>query len=64
MIYSEMKFRITAKWAICLALACAAWPVNAQKKPQQQLKPLAGPRATALRITWLYITASTSSEAL
>jgi hypothetical protein len=47
---------------LALALACAASPVFAQKKPQQQVKPLAGPRATALRITWLYITASTSSE--
>ncbi|HKN20494.1 MAG TPA: hypothetical protein VJX73_03705 [Terracidiphilus sp.] len=45
-----------------LALACAAWPAHADKKPQQQVKPMAGPRATALRATWLYITASTGSE--
>ncbi len=64
MILLVMKRRIfTIRiLAFCLALACAASPVNAQKKPQQQVKPLAGPRATALRITWLYITASTSSE--
>jgi hypothetical protein len=46
----------------CLALACTAVPAHADKKPQQQVKPLAGPRATALRITWLYITASTSAQ--
>ncbi len=52
-------FRILA---LCLALACAAFSAYAEKKPQQQVKPMAGPRATALRITWLYITASTGSE--
>jgi hypothetical protein len=30
-------------------------PAGGQKKPQQQEKPMAGPRATPLRITWLYI---------
>ncbi len=62
MIYPEMKLRITATWAICLALACAAWLAHADKKPQQQVKPMAGPRATALRVTMLYITPSTSAQ--
>ncbi len=48
--------------ALGLALACAAWPASADKKAQQQVKPMAGPRATALRITWLYITPSTSAQ--
>jgi hypothetical protein len=47
--------------ALGLVLACAA-SAAADKKPQQQVKPLAGPRATALRVTTLYITASTASE--
>jgi hypothetical protein len=29
--------------AFCLALACAAWSGSADKKPQQQVKPMAGP---------------------
>ena len=48
--------------AFCLALTGAAWPAATDKKPQQQVKPMAGPRATALRITWLYITPSTSAQ--
>ena len=45
-----------------LALACAILPAHADKKPQQQVKPMAGPRATTLRVTWLYITPSTGSQ--
>jgi hypothetical protein len=45
-----------------LALICAASPAHADKKPQQQVKPLAGPRATALRVTMLYITPSTDAQ--
>jgi hypothetical protein len=48
--------------APCLTLICAARPAVADKKPQQQVKPMAGPRATALRVTWLYITPSTSAQ--
>ena len=63
-------FRILAPaLSLGLALACAApaalsaaWPASADKKPQQQVKPMAGPRAAALRITWLYITPSTSAQ--
>jgi outer membrane protein assembly factor BamD (BamD/ComL family) len=49
-------------FALGLALACAAGFASADKKPQQQVKPMAGPRATALRVTWLYITPSTSAQ--
>ncbi len=45
-----------------LALPCAALPVHADKKPPQQVKPMAGPRATVLRITWLYITPDNSAQ--
>ena len=48
--------------AFGLALACAVSPAHADKKPQQDVKPMAGPRATALRITWLYISPDTGSE--
>jgi hypothetical protein len=57
MILSVMKPRILAVSALSfgLALLCAGMPAGGQKKPQQQEKPMAGPRATPLRITWLYI---------
>ena len=48
--------------ALTLALAFAALPALADKKPQQQEKPMAGPRATALRVTWLYISPDKSSQ--
>jgi hypothetical protein len=48
--------------AYALALLCGAPPAYADKKPQQQVKPMAGPRATTLRITWLYITPSTGAQ--
>ena len=59
-----MKRRILKICAVALglALACAAAPASADKKPQQQVKPMAGPRATTLRVTWLYITPSTGSQ--
>lgn len=47
--------------ALTLALACAL-SAHAQKKPPQMVKPMAGPRATPLRITWLYITPSKSAQ--
>jgi len=53
----------------CLALSCCAGPAFARpgfgskdKKPDQIVKPMAGPRATALRVTWLYISPDTSSQ--
>ncbi len=45
-----------------VALACAALPALSQKKPPQLVKPMAGPRATALRVTWLYISPDTSAQ--
>ncbi|HVN92058.1 MAG TPA: hypothetical protein VMT38_00105 [Terracidiphilus sp.] len=48
--------------AFGVALACVALSALADKKPQQEVKPLAGPRATVLRITPLYISPDTNSE--
>jgi len=47
-------------------LSCAvlslALGASGQKKQQQMEKPLAGPRATALRVTWLYVTADKEAQ--
>jgi hypothetical protein len=48
--------------AFGLGLAFAVSPVHAEKKPQQDVKPMAGPRATVLRVTWLYISPDTGSQ--
>jgi hypothetical protein len=45
-----------------LGLVCVVWPAHADKKPVVPVKPMAGPRATVLRITWLYINPDTSSQ--
>ncbi len=47
--------------ALIAALLCVALPAMADKKPQL-VKPIAGPRATALRVTWLYVTPSADSQ--
>jgi hypothetical protein len=46
--------------ALCLLLC--ALPVSSQKKKDQMQKPLAGPRATALRVTWLFVSASVDAQ--
>lgn len=51
MILSVMKPRI---FALTLVLLCAALPALGGKQPQL-VKPMAGPRATPLRVTWLYV---------
>jgi hypothetical protein len=64
MILPVMKPHISAVHALAVGLAifCTAWPIAAQKKPQQPVKPMAGPRATALRITVLYISPDTGAQ--
>jgi hypothetical protein len=47
---------------IALTFACAVLPLHPQKKPQETVKPMAGPRATVLRISILYISPDTSSQ--
>ena len=46
--------------AICLVFG--ALPATAQKKKDQLQKPMAGPRATALRVSWLYVSASPGAQ--
>ena len=64
MIFNVMRPRIfmSRTFSLALALFCAALPAHADKKPQQMVKPIAGPRATALRVTWLYIAPDTGSQ--
>jgi hypothetical protein len=63
MIFSVSGFRksrrlvLAASLSLCLCLAALA-----DKKKDQPVKPLAGPRATALRVTWLYVTPDKSAE--
>ncbi|HEY1804223.1 MAG TPA: hypothetical protein VGG45_07050 [Terracidiphilus sp.] len=58
-----MNHRIVAIRALALSfvLGSALLPAHADKKPHQDVKPMAGPRATALRITPLYISPDTGS---
>lgn len=41
---------------------CAAVSAFGDKKQQQPVKPLAGPRAAALRVTWLYVSPDKSAQ--
>ena len=60
MILATMKLRIPSV-AVLLALASAVTAAHADKKPQL-VKPIAGPRATALQVTWLYVTPDTGAQ--
>ncbi len=64
MIFAVMKARIPAALALgCgVALACVALPVRGEGQKPQQGVQLAGPRATPLRITWLYVRPDTNSQ--
>ncbi len=44
------------------ALLCAAIGAHADKKKDQLVKPMAGPRATALRVTWLYVSPDKTAQ--
>ena len=57
MILGVMKPHVAIPRALALAavLLCALTAAASDKKPQL-VKPIAGPRATALRVTWLYVT--------
>ena len=61
--FQVMKRRILPVTILLAALAggSAAPLCRAEKKPQLE-KPMAGPRATPLRITWLYITPDTGAQ--
>jgi hypothetical protein len=60
-LFSWMLLR-AGKYFAVLALLLAALPAVADKKPQQQVKPMAGPRAASLRVTWLYISPDKASQ--
>ena len=62
MIFSVTNSRFRAFDALVLCLILGAIPVAAQKKKDQMQKPLAGPRATALRVSWLYVSADLDSQ--
>jgi hypothetical protein len=63
MIVAEMKPQISVRQTLALAvlLLCAALAAASDKKPQL-VKPIAGPRATALRVTWLYVTPDAGAQ--
>ena len=63
-ILNVMKHRVLPVRVLvfAIALACTGLPARADKKPQQLVKPMAGPRATALRITPLYISPDTGAQ--
>jgi len=70
MVLTVMTSRIVVPRNLFLAtLACCAFLALApsafagkDKKPDQIEKPMAGPRATALRVTWLYVSPDTGSQ--
>ncbi len=53
-------FRAAPLLALCLILSVL--PLAAQKKKDNLQKPMAGPRATALRVTWLYVSADLGAQ--
>jgi hypothetical protein len=65
MILSVLKSanRFNQSLVVAFALCGAAVPAVCQKKPKDQLeKPMAGPRATPLRVTILYVSPDTASQ--
>lgn len=62
MIFSVMNTRLRAVRVLAFCLLICALPLAGQKKKDQIQKPMAGPRATALRVTWLYVSASTEGQ--
>src|SRR3569833_2838342 len=62
MIFCEMKTSLPTARLLAACLLLCALPLTAQKKKDQIQKPLAGPRATALRVTWLYVSASLEAQ--
>ncbi len=59
MILCVRKHHISA---LAWLLLYAVLPLRADKKPQQPVKPMAGPRATVLRITNLYISPDAGAQ--
>ena len=57
---STLNLRAAQSLVLCLILC--ALPLAAQKKKDQLQKPIAGPRATALQVTALYVSANTNAQ--
>jgi len=62
MIFSVMNSSFRAVGALVLGLSLCTLPLSAQKKKDNLQKPLAGPRATALRVSWLYVSADVQAQ--
>jgi hypothetical protein len=56
-----LPFRMVAFASLSVLFA---GPLSAQKHKDQMVKPIAGPRATALRVTWLYVAPDKTSQKL
>ncbi len=57
-VRTAVRFALSAMLAAAMTLS--ALPLCSQEKPQ--IKPMAGPRATALRVTFLYVSPDTSAQ--
>src|SRR5580658_354271 len=62
MIFPVMNSRFRAARMLALCFVLFALPLVAQKKKDNLQKPIAGPRATALRVTWLYVSADVGAQ--
>ena len=65
MVLSVKNPRLSGiKVLFCIvALLCVHLSLTAEKQKKDQLqKPVAGPRASALRVTWLYVAPDTGSQ--
>ena len=62
MIFPVMKSTIGAAGMVALCLIFCTLPLAAQKKKDNLQKPMAGPRAAALRVSWLYVSADLGAQ--
>jgi hypothetical protein len=63
MILVGMRPQIhTLRAVVTCLVVCATVCAYGDKKQQQPVKPMAGPRAAALRVTWLYVSPDKSAQ--
>src|SRR3569623_501549 len=62
MILSVMNTLTRSAQLLTACVFLFALTLPGQKKKDQIQKPVAGPRATALRVTWLFVSASTEAQ--
>src|ERR1700749_819832 len=62
MIFPVTNSKFRALPLLALSLILSALPLAAQKKKDNIQKPVAGPRAAALRVTWLYVSADLGAQ--